>query len=51
MRKLTDIEARQKHDQMKNRFCEKNGIFLLRISFEEEKNIEEILKQNITKQN
>ena len=48
-RKFTQKEAKGKcKDDIKNKYCKDNGINLLRISYKDMKNINEIIKQKIT---
>lgn len=44
----TDLEITQRHDQIKNKYCETHGIDLLRIPFWEGHNIEKIILEKIT---
>ena len=48
------FETRQKHDVMKDEYCKKNNIHMLRIPYWEENHIEEIIKKeldNLSKRN
>lgn len=45
--KVTDLEDIQKRDQIKNTYCEENGIKLLRIPYWELNNIEKILSEEL----
>ena len=43
------LEYAQKHDKIKNKYCIKKGIFLLRIPYTEYNNIEEIISDMLSK--
>ena len=44
----TKFKAQQIRDSIKNEFCEKNGIEMIRISYKEIENIKEILDKSLT---
>ena len=44
----TSLEITQRHDQIKNKYCETHGIDLLRIPYWEGHNIEEIILKKLT---
>jgi len=44
-----NLESTQKHDKIKNEYCKKNGINLLRIPYWEKDNLEEIILNELEK--
>lgn len=47
---LKNLETTQKHDAIKNKYCERNNIQLIRIKYTEKENIEKIIKDKIINQ-
>lgn len=48
---ILKLTVNKKHDNIKNTFCFKNNINLIRIPYWEFENIEKILKQHLTSLN
>ena len=44
---IVEFQKRQKHDEIKNKYCEDNGIELIRIKQKEYKNMENILVERL----
>jgi len=44
---ILKLEQQKERDKIKNEFCEKTSIKLIRISYRQNKQIKEILKENL----